>query len=41
MLVLGVCLGGGNLWPESASELYQPSVRRLLVKLVPNFADRA
>jgi hypothetical protein len=27
-------------WPESASELYRPSDRRLSVKLVPTFADR-
>jgi hypothetical protein len=27
-------------WPESASELYQPSDRRLSGKLVPTFADR-
>jgi hypothetical protein len=27
-------------WPESASELYRPSDRRLLAKLVPSFADR-
>jgi hypothetical protein len=26
-------------WPESASELYRPSDRRLSVKLVPAFAD--
>jgi hypothetical protein len=26
-------------WPESASELYQPSDRRLSAKLVPTFAD--
>jgi hypothetical protein len=26
-------------WPESASELYQPSDSRLSAKLVPNFAD--
>jgi hypothetical protein len=26
-------------WPESASELYQPSDCRLSAKLVPNFAD--
>jgi hypothetical protein len=25
-------------WPESASELYRPSDRRLLAKLVPTFA---
>jgi hypothetical protein len=29
-----------KLWPESASEIYQPSDRRLLAKLVPSFADR-
>jgi hypothetical protein len=28
-------------WPESASELYGPSDRRLSEKLVPNFADRS
>jgi hypothetical protein len=27
-------------WPESASELYRPSDRRLLAKLVPTFAER-
>jgi hypothetical protein len=27
-------------WPESASELYRPSDRRLSAKLSPNFADR-
>jgi hypothetical protein len=27
-------------WPESASELYRPSVRRLSEKLVQTFADR-
>jgi hypothetical protein len=27
-------------WPESVSELYQPSDRRLSAKLVPTFADR-
>jgi hypothetical protein len=27
-------------WPESASELYRPSDRRLSVKLVPTFSDR-
>jgi hypothetical protein len=27
-------------WPESASELYRPSVLRLSAKLVPTFADR-
>jgi hypothetical protein len=27
-------------WPESASELYQPSDRRVSAKLVPTFADR-
>jgi hypothetical protein len=27
-------------WPEPASELYQPSDRRLSGKLVPTFADR-
>jgi hypothetical protein len=27
-------------WPESVSELYRPSDRRLLAKLVPTFADR-
>jgi hypothetical protein len=29
-----------TLWPESASELYRPSDRRLSAKLVPTFADR-
>jgi hypothetical protein len=29
-----------TLWPESASELYWPSNRRLSTKLVPTFADR-
>jgi hypothetical protein len=28
-------------WPESATELYRPSDRRLSAKLVPAFADRA
>jgi hypothetical protein len=27
-------------WSESASELYRPSGRRFLTKLVPTFADR-
>jgi hypothetical protein len=27
-------------WPESASELYRPSDRRLSARLVPTFADR-
>jgi hypothetical protein len=27
-------------WPESASELYRTSDRRLSAKLVPNFEDR-
>jgi hypothetical protein len=27
-------------WPQSASELYRPSDRRLFAKLVPTFADR-
>jgi hypothetical protein len=27
-------------WPESASEVYRPSDRRLSAKLVPIFADR-
>jgi hypothetical protein len=27
-------------WPESASELYQPSDRHLSLNLVPTFADR-
>jgi hypothetical protein len=27
-------------WPESASDLYRPSDRRLSAKLVPTFADR-
>jgi hypothetical protein len=27
-------------WPESASELYRPSDRRLSANLVPTFADR-
>jgi hypothetical protein len=26
-------------WPQSASELYRPSDRRLSAKLVPTFAD--
>jgi hypothetical protein len=29
-----------TLWPESASELYRPSDRRLSAKLVPTFSDR-
>jgi hypothetical protein len=28
-------------WPQPASELYRPSDRRLLAKLVPTFTDRA
>jgi hypothetical protein len=28
------------LWPESASDLYQPSDRRLSAKLVPTLADK-
>jgi hypothetical protein len=28
------------MWPQSASELYRPSDRRLSAKLVPNFTDR-
>jgi hypothetical protein len=28
------------MWPESASELYRPSDRRLTAKLVQAFADR-
>jgi hypothetical protein len=27
-------------WPQSTSELYRPSVRRMSAKLVPTFADR-
>jgi hypothetical protein len=27
-------------WPESRSELYRPSYRRVSAKLVPTFADR-
>jgi hypothetical protein len=27
-------------WPETASELYRPSDRRLSAKLAPTFADR-
>jgi hypothetical protein len=27
-------------WPESASELYKPSDRRLLAKFVSTYADR-
>jgi hypothetical protein len=27
-------------WPESVSELYRPSDRRMSAKLVPTFADR-
>jgi hypothetical protein len=30
----------GTPWPSSASELYLPRDRGLLVKLVPTFADR-
>jgi hypothetical protein len=29
-----------NLWPESASELYQLSYRHLSAKLLPTFEDR-
>jgi hypothetical protein len=32
-----ICLSS---WPESASELYRPSGRRLSAKLVPTFTDR-
>jgi hypothetical protein len=28
-----------TMWPESASELYRPSDRRLSAKLVPTLAD--
>jgi hypothetical protein len=32
--------GGKKIpWPESVSELYRPSDRRLSAKLVPTFAD--
>jgi hypothetical protein len=27
------------MWPESTSELYRPSDRRLPAKLMPTFAD--
>jgi hypothetical protein len=27
-------------WPESTSEIYRPTDRRLSAKLVPTFADR-
>jgi hypothetical protein len=30
----------GTSWPESESELYRPSDRRLSAKLAPNFAGR-
>jgi hypothetical protein len=29
-----------NPWPESVNELYRPSDRRLLAKLVQTFVDR-
>jgi hypothetical protein len=32
--------GKKNPWPESASELYRPSDRRLSAKLVQTFAER-
>jgi hypothetical protein len=47
--VCGLCPSSGiiNLkkklktpWPESASELYRPSDRRLSVKLMPTLEDR-
>jgi hypothetical protein len=31
---------GMTPWPESASELYRPSYRRLSAELVPIFADK-
>jgi hypothetical protein len=38
----GLTLGGGGVtpWPESASEPYRPSDRRLSAKFVSTFADR-
>jgi hypothetical protein len=34
------CINKQAPWPQSASELYRPSDRRLSPKLVPTFADR-
>jgi hypothetical protein len=41
-LVLSMCAEATttNPWPESASELYRPSDRRMSAMLAPNFADR-
>jgi hypothetical protein len=33
-------LNNSTPWPESGSELYRPSDRRLSAKLVPTFSDR-
>jgi hypothetical protein len=38
--VQGVCLSINTPWPESVSELYRPSDRRLSTKLVLTFADK-
>jgi hypothetical protein len=32
--------GGGTPWPESASKVYRPSIRRLSAELVTTFAAR-
>jgi hypothetical protein len=39
-VIQGVCVYKKPQWPESASELYRPSDRRFLAKLVPTFAVR-
>jgi hypothetical protein len=39
ILETAYCLGGGTQWPESASELYRLSDRRLSAKLVPTFVE--
>jgi hypothetical protein len=33
------CLTNKATWPESASELYRPNDRSLLVNLLPTFGD--
>jgi hypothetical protein len=38
--LLSLIFKSANPWPESASELYRPSDRRLSEKLVPTFAVR-
>jgi hypothetical protein len=39
-MVSGIKQAKQSPWPESASELYWPSDRRLSAKLVPIFEDR-